>query len=480
MIDIKNYPRSLRSLSLIGQTLPLPALPDSLTKLNFVELANVPVQQLVGNAMLSSSLTSLSLRDNFNQEIPPLVLPMNLKTLVMGDNFNESLPTDDLGSLTSISFGILYNRPLADIPPSVTSLSLSSLQQQDNGDSCLIDLLCLGLSCKRLWEIMIVELSQSNQTGLACFLDQSSALRSQIHPTLNTANDCLNTIYPAKPERSPQRLSAPITAFNHRDGLWLGTKFNQQIVLGSLPSILMSLEFGRQFNQPFKPGSLPDSITSLMFGKDYNQPLTGSVLPSSLLSLVFGDYFNQVIKTDTLPLSLTSLTFGSSFNQPIDDALPPRLSTLKLGERFDQELTRHDSIVTLQISIQGYRRIDTKSYPRSLRSLSLVGLTLPMPAVPDTITELNFIGILHVPIKQMVGKALVHSSVTSLTFGYIFNQKIPPKVLPINLKTLVIGDNFNRPLPMNALRSLTSISFGRLYALPLTDMPPIDLTLHHQ
>ncbi|GAM23947.1 hypothetical protein SAMD00019534_071220 [Acytostelium subglobosum LB1] len=53
---------------------------------------------------------------------------MNLRNLVFGDYFNQSLQKIDLGSLTHLSLGRFYERTLADIPPSVTSLTLHRIR----------------------------------------------------------------------------------------------------------------------------------------------------------------------------------------------------------------------------------------------------------------------------------------------------------------------------------------------------------------
>jgi len=73
----------------------------------------------------------------------------------------------------------------------------------------------------------------------------------------------------------------------------------------------------------------------------YNLPLAPGVLPPNLTHLNFGQKFNQTLTPGVLPPSLTHLTFSFAFNQPLEmGTLPPNLEQLTLGTFFNQPLTR--------------------------------------------------------------------------------------------------------------------------------------------
>ena len=97
--------------------------------------------------------------------------------------------------------------------------------------------------------------------------------------------------------------------------LQFGEKFNQALIVGSLPATLESLQFGWHFNQALELGALPASLMSLQFGQRFNQPLAIHTLPASLKSLQFGRDFRQRVTVATLPSSLTSLQFGCHLKQ---------------------------------------------------------------------------------------------------------------------------------------------------------------------
>jgi hypothetical protein len=53
------------------------------------------------------------------------------------------------------------------------------------------------------------------------------------------------------------------------------------------------------------------------------------------------------------------------------------------------------------------------------------------------------------------------NSLTTLTFGDNFNQKIKPNVLPNSLQSLTFGDNFDQEIKKSVLpTSLTTLTFG--------------------
>jgi hypothetical protein len=115
---------------------------------------------------------------------------------------------------------------------------------------------------------------------------------------------------------------------------------------------------------------LPSSLTDIGFYRNINQPVDH--LPSSLTTLVFDDKFNKRI--DHLPVSLTSLMFhpDSLFNQPID-YLPPSLTLLELPPNFHFPLDNlPPSLTLLELPPDFHFPLD--NLPSSLRALQCEGL----------------------------------------------------------------------------------------------------------
>jgi hypothetical protein len=111
-------PPSLTSLTLENYNKPLPDLPSSLTRLEFLGNNDQPLP-----ALSHTSLTHLLLNHNFNQRLP--VLPPTLTHLVLGEEFNQPVCILPLPS----SFFTLYSLVLFSLSPSSHSLA-SQLQFQ--------------------------------------------------------------------------------------------------------------------------------------------------------------------------------------------------------------------------------------------------------------------------------------------------------------------------------------------------------------
>ena len=98
------------------------------------------------------------------------------------------------------------------------------------------------------------------------------------------------------------------------------------------------LVFGSAFNQSLEQLTLPESLRSLAFGS-FKRDLKGVQFPPGLQELSFADSFNQSLHDVVLPESLLMLDLGYSFDQSLEGVRFQKLSTLNLGEAFNQSMT---------------------------------------------------------------------------------------------------------------------------------------------
>ncbi|GAM24010.1 hypothetical protein SAMD00019534_071850, partial [Acytostelium subglobosum LB1] len=98
-------------------------LPETLHTLNFGYMFN---QELIRDS-LPLSLKTLVFGDCFDQMIMPGCLPLALTSLTFGSYFNRSLlpgVIDQSSTLETLTFGYCFDRPLLNLPSSITSLTL--------------------------------------------------------------------------------------------------------------------------------------------------------------------------------------------------------------------------------------------------------------------------------------------------------------------------------------------------------------------
>ncbi|KYQ90352.1 hypothetical protein DLAC_08967 [Tieghemostelium lacteum] len=123
----------------------------------------------------------------------------------------------------------------------------------------------------------------------------------------------------------------------------------------TLPHQLQKLKLSNSFNCVIGKGPIfPKSLTTLIFGINYDQPIRGS-LPPTLTNLEFGYKFNQFIYPNDIPLSVISLTYGEYFNRPLNtDSIPPSVKYLHLKKKnpnYDPSLIPQN-VLHLQIADQ--------------------------------------------------------------------------------------------------------------------------------
>ncbi|KAK5577480.1 hypothetical protein RB653_002421 [Dictyostelium firmibasis] len=252
-------------------------------------------------------------------------------------------------------------------------------------------------------------------------------------------------------------------------------KFSNNIKLdisNVLPKFLTSIKFGKLFNEIIPKHVIPNSVKTIIFGYRFNKPLEEGVLPSSLTSIEFGNTFNQSLNGNWLPANLKSLKFGKEFNHPIEgiDYLQKSLTTLILPIDYKSEIkfkmvaaspqTLSSSSSSLNGNFEYIYNSFSNSIPNSITKLKLDNLfnqPLKPDLLPNSITSIIFGKYYNTFIPKKINSL---SNLSSIEFGHYFNKSFNFKTL-VNLKTIKFGYSFIEPLinckfPPN----LTSLTFG--------------------
>ena len=199
---------------------------------------------------------------------------------------------------------------------------------------------------------------------------------------------------------------------------------NADVTCEDWPSALQSLAFGKLFNRPLNAGLA--GIRSLSLGFRFNQPLV-SQLPETLTFLKIVGDFDQPL--GQLPRGLRTLIIGGEFNQHIAPGdLPECLAVLRL---LTPKLTP---------------ALQEEALPRALLRLQLHGDN-PLPRLP--------------------------ADVETLILDHRFNFPVAPGYLPNSLRSLVVPQQYTRPLrEINLPDSLHKLTFIE-YNVPLVpgDLP---------
>ena len=100
-----------------------------------------------------------------------------------------------------------------------------------------------------------------------------------------------------------------------------------------------------------------------------------------------------------------------------------------------------------------------QEYPNIRKLILFSNEQLNQGILPASLTSLKFGYHFNQPLAQRV----LPASLTSLIFGYLFNKPLTQGVFPASLISLNFGDYFDQPLAQGVLpASLTSLNFGDL------------------
>jgi len=432
-------------------------------------------------------LTSLKV-DSLGASLPPL--PPSLRIL---DCMMDVPPGDLPNSLTTLRALNRLGRPLSQLPPHITTLSIGlhsgvGPQSLTNLPASLTHLSIhareetfrnfreegtivlppslrfLHLSCIPFKAIRSLPPSLEHLSLQCTEVDPSlddhfghppaPAGRPIRHATLRTLS-------------LPERYNRPIRAQDlpSLQALSISSGYHQP--LDQLPPSLSELHFWSDSDQrPYKSplNHLPRSLKKLFLMREITQPL--DKLPSSLCDLFIGfSYYH--LPLDKLPSSLRSLTFYSHYNHPIDH-LPDALTELCLeSSHLDQPLDHLPrQLQVLKLSSDFNHPLD--HLPPELQVLKLGSkFDQPLDRLPDALTQLQFdwMSPFNRPLRH------IPPALQTLKFGSSSPFNHPLNHLPNSVANLQLGDQFNQPF-VRLPRSLTYLSLGDSFNHPLPLVRP--------
>ncbi|KAK5577685.1 hypothetical protein RB653_002630 [Dictyostelium firmibasis] len=380
-------------------------------------------------------------------------IPESIKKLKFHDEFNSPLSKDLFkdgtgDSVTSITMGNRFNKPLNWLPKNLKSIKLG-------------------------WEF------------------QQNIYPGQLPSTLESirfSDSYRGTITPGSLGEFVNGINVVYDGINHQK-IGKIENFNEN----KIPSSAVCLEFGSNFNGFIQPGDIPHSVTSLKFPLFYNQKIRAGTLPPSIKSITFGDHWDRFIEPFSLPPSLTSLKFGKRFNNRVDSGpnqviIPSSITNLEFGASFNQVipigLFRNSSLKNLKFGEQFDQVIHERTLPKTLISLDLGGFNKPIlvGSLPQSLENLRFGSFFNQPLtlgslpsnlkslelssnfNHQILVGVLPDSITNLIFGYDFDIEIDYFVLPKSLKTLTLQSPsypHHLSLAMNVPKSLKSIYINR-------------------
>jgi len=269
-------------------------------------------------------------------------------------------------------------------------------------------------------------------------------------------------------------------------------RFSQPLYAHMFPSTLTDLELS-SMNEVWLPNTFPHTLKKLRLN-EYNQPLKPNMLPPYLEELDIRCFRGYVLEADVLPLSLTTLVVGNGFHAPLAQ-LYTNLTYLNVRARQVFSSSDFPSnLITLQLNMGYYCSDDAFAFPDSLQNLTLSGpfhLNAIIPAVNLTTLVLltshaSLVDVFPSKLENLVvkGKSLQHfilpQSVRSLSLDHFTHAQLCQMFHNVddypNLTSLHFGFGFKYKLDGNFVfpKSLLHVDFGMCFnqRIPTKKLPP--------
>jgi len=193
--------------------------------------------------------------------------------------------------------------------------------------------------------------------------------------------------------------------------LYLGDKYNKEIIKNILPSTLKKIIFGTNFNQEIYPNTLPCNMEYLEFGENFTKIIHKDILPSNLKYLIFRGNYKYILTYSTLPKNLIYLSFKTNKYEICENILPDTLLHLKLGYDYNFEFKKG-------------------VLPNKLKYLELGGIySYSLANVPETLETLSICG-------SKENELLLNNLHPSIKNLIIYNLEVSLNNLPIGIESI--------------------------------------------
>ncbi|KAM9969916.1 hypothetical protein ACTFIR_001754 [Dictyostelium discoideum] len=233
------------------------------------------------------------------------------------------------------------------------------------------------------------------------------------------------------------------------------------------PKNLKTLDLG-SYSQILNENVLPTSLEKLVFSSGYSMTFYSNKLLSLInLTHLSLSHQNVLLEPNSIPPNVTFLSIANLGNPVVDNSIIPRnLKTLIINPAFRPDYkvtpilygTFPNSLTELKcggFKLASIPKIfkddDNCFFPKSIKSLS-IGSSFGDGFKPG----------FFFPLKSPASSSSL-CNITSITFGYHFNETILPNILPKSLTFLEFGTNYNQPFLKDSIPSgceLKELIFG--------------------
>ncbi|KAM9995767.1 hypothetical protein ACTFIY_001943 [Dictyostelium cf. discoideum] len=246
------------------------------------------------------------------------------------------------------------------------------------------------------------------------------------------------------------------------------TNSNNSILIENLfPKNLKTLDLGG-YSEILNENVLPTSLEKLLFSSGYSMKLYSNKLLSLInLTHLSLSHQNVLLEPNSIPPNVTFLSIANLGNPVIDNSIIPRnLKTLIINPAFRPDY-KSSSILydtfpnsLTDLKCEGYKLASIPKlfkndnicfFPKSIKSLS-IGSHFSNGFKPG----------FFFPLKSPESSSSL-CNITSITFGYFFNEIILPNILPKSLTFLKFGTTYNQPFLKDSIPSgceLKELIFG--------------------
>lgn len=444
-----------------------------------------------------NNLETINLGDAFNQEIS---FPRSLKTIIIGDAFNHDI--EDLpplieilrlgsGFKSVINYG-QYDSLIELTVPNTTKENLTNIKRfgaliARNIRENMKDLQKVSKLLNRISGVK-TEVLEAGGGSLTVEIGIDAVVSPEIYQLFNEIN-ILDMNYYSNVLLSHVPKSVKILKINTRECpvlndaieiLSLGNNFTEDLPR-ILPQTLRELHIGNGFNGHIS-NVVTDTLEVLRIGNSFNQSIV--VLQNTrILHLVLGDAFDQPLFSDVngksyLPPTIERLELGASFSHdfPLDE---PFVRMVETGNFVLKNARNPYKIPT---------RNELRKYPFNFYDIDYTTVSNNVDwVILFKVSKLYNYSKLFVPFNIPI--SILPESLKVLKFDDSFNQNIPqlppfleileigsintpielanyncklPDILPKSLKTLIIGNAFNKPLPILPIE-LTDLWIGHSF-----------------
>ncbi|KAN0040876.1 hypothetical protein ACTFIV_003412 [Dictyostelium citrinum] len=428
---------------------------------------------------IPSNVETLILSRNELSNLPVEVLPNSIKTIVFPINnngssfttpftkFNKSSNTSNIEAVENVNLFILNQREeFILIPKSITSISFCK-------KSLFNETLTVGIFANK--NIKYLNLGDNWDNGgkiLENGVFEHGLLElsipgysSQLFPgVIPKTVTSLSIAQSAKNEIREDSIPNSVTKL-YLTPIDVERKKAPTVRCIGISSSKSKLSFSNE-----KKSLLPSSVKRLIIKPNmvpFNLPQT--LLPMTLTDISLHSYENEglIIKKGMLPNCLKSLKVATDYKFIEYDSLPSGLKYLK----YRVSIPDHTKYPNCDI-VHGF-------FPQSLSHLCLnmsftsvsAGLFSPNQRISFSIDKRTCLETLEFGEDfncNIFCEKIIPHGVTSLSFGFNYDQPIKPGVLPNTITSLKLGGRFNHRLqPGSIPDSVTNLQFGYYYNKPI-------------